>query len=59
MSFCLGRGEREDTHAMKHAIDLSTGLSFKIARKVCKPGVTNLVVDGMMATGFSRWMSRD
>jgi len=44
---------------MKYAIDFSTGLSFRDARKVCKPGVITLFVDGMMATGLSKWISRD
>ena len=59
MSFCFRRREREVTHTMKYAIDFSTGLAFRDARKVCKPGVITLFVDGMMATGPSKWISRD
>lgn len=56
MSFYCRRREREDTHAMKYAIDFSTGVSFRDARNVCKPGVTTLVVDDMMATRLSKWI---
>jgi len=50
MSCGLRIRQTEGTYAIKYAIDLSTGHSFREARKVCKPGVTTLAVDGMMAT---------
>lgn len=56
MSFGFRGRERKDTHAMKYAIDFSTGVPFRDARNVCKPGVTTLVVDDMMATRRSKWI---
>lgn len=41
---------------MKYAIDFFTGVSFRDARNVCKPGVTTLCVDGIMATGLAKWV---
>lgn len=68
MSFCFDRLEGRHTHAMRYAIDLSRGLSFKDIRKVSKPGVVTPAVDGMFRTldsnsvfGSRReaWISRD